>query len=153
VEEQLIDTWRIANRTHRYVLDALTEEALAGAAASKGRSVGEQFAHIHNVRLLWLQGAAPALAGGLIKLEKGQSGDIGALREALSASGKAVAALLEQGLREGRIKGFKPHPQAFLGYLLSHEFYHQGEIGVILTQSGHPLDRKTAYGMWEWGVR
>ncbi len=28
-----------------------------------------------------------------------------------------------------------------------------GEIGVELTQIGYPLDKKTGYGMWEWGIR
>jgi hypothetical protein len=28
-----------------------------------------------------------------------------------------------------------------------------GDLGGALAQSGHPLDRKTACGMWEWGVR
>jgi uncharacterized damage-inducible protein DinB len=37
--------------------------------------------------------------------------------------------------------------------MISHESYHRAEIGIILTQSDHPLDKKVAYGMWEWGVR
>lgn len=53
----------------------------------------------------------------------------------------------------GKIKGFRPHASAFLGYLVAHESYHQGEIGLILGQAGLPLDKKVAYGMWEWGVR
>ena len=39
------------------------------------------------------------------------------------------------------------------GYLIAHESYHHGEIGVALAQLGHPLDKKAAFGMWEWGVR
>jgi uncharacterized damage-inducible protein DinB len=50
-------------------------------------------------------------------------------------------------------KGFKPHPVAFVGYLIAHESYHQGDVGVRLTASGHRLGNKVAYGMWEWGVR
>ena len=61
--------------------------------------------------------------------------------------------LIERGLAAGKIKGFKPHPQAFTGYLIAHESFHQGEIGVALHQSGRPLDKKTAFGMWEWGTR
>lgn len=30
-------------------------------SASKGRTVAEQLAHLHNVRLTWLQSAAPDL--------------------------------------------------------------------------------------------
>ena len=53
----------------------------------------------------------------------------------------------------GKIKGFKPHLVTFLGYLISQESYHRGEIGIILKQAGHPLDDKISYGLWEWGVR
>jgi hypothetical protein len=59
----------------------------------------------------------------------------------------------QPGLAAGKIKGFKPHPHAFASYLIAHEHYRLGEIGVALTQSGYPLDKKTAFGMWEWGVR
>jgi hypothetical protein len=31
----------------RYVLDAIAESAFGDVAASKGRTVGEQFAHMH----------------------------------------------------------------------------------------------------------
>jgi hypothetical protein len=41
----------------------------------------------------------------------------------------------------------------FNDYLVAHESYHHGEIGIILTLSGQPLDMKTAFGMWEWGIR
>ena len=53
----------------------------------------------------------------------------------------------------GKVKNFKPHVTAFLGYMISHESYHRGEIGIVLAQSGYPLDQKISYGMWEWGVR
>jgi hypothetical protein len=53
----------------------------------------------------------------------------------------------------GRIKGFKPHATAFVGYLISHESHHRGQIEWALRYGGFPLDDKTSYGLWEWGVR
>ncbi len=61
--------------------------------------------------------------------------------------------LIKQGIAAGKIKGFKPHPAAFLGYAIAHEAYHVGEIGMTLKQSGRALDEKVAYGIWEWGKR
>jgi hypothetical protein len=38
-------------------------------------------------------------------------------------------------------------------YLCSHEAFHRSQIELVLRQVGKPLDDKTAYGLWEWGVR
>lgn len=154
MEEQLLETWAIHNRINLYLLDAIPDDALGASLAGKGRTVYDLFAHIHNVRLMWLKSAAPELLEGLEKLETKTVGDRAVLRSALEASGQAISELLRQGLAPGgKIKGFKPHAVAFLGYLISHESHHRGQAGWALKHSGHPLDQKTAYGLWEWGVR
>src|SRR5262249_20046583 len=153
MEDQLIETWNIHDRINRYLLNAVPDDALGSALGPKHRTVYQLFAHMHNVRLMWLKSADPESLGGLAKLE-GQTGDREALARALEPSGRAVAALLRQGLAPGgKVKGFKPHAVAFLGYLISHESHHRGQIGWTLKNAGHPLDQKTAYGLWEWGVR
>jgi uncharacterized damage-inducible protein DinB len=154
VEDQLIETWQIHNRINLYLLDAVPEEALGASIAGKGRNVYDLFAHIHNVRLMWLKSSAPDLLSGLTKLETKTVGDKAVLRGELEKSGQAIEQLLRKGLAAGgKIKGFKPHAVAFLGYLVAHESHHRGHIGWALKHSGHPLDQKTAYGLWEWGVR
>ncbi|HEX2078397.1 MAG TPA: DinB family protein [Longimicrobium sp.] len=151
---QLVDAWRIHDRINRYLLAAVPAEAMGAVSASRGRTVGEQFAHVHNVRLMWLKEAAPELLEGLQKIEKDAAGDAEGLRAALEASGEAIATLLARALEGGgRVRGFKPHAAAFLGYLVSHESHHRGQIALTLKQAGHPLDRKVAYGIWEWGTR
>ena len=120
----------------------------------KCRTVYDQFAHIHNVRLMWLKAAAPELLAGLEKLETKVGGTRDQLKTSLEASGQAVESLLRKAQASGgKVKGFKPHAMAFLGYLISHESHHRGQIGWTLKQTGHPLDQKTSYGLWEWGVR
>jgi uncharacterized damage-inducible protein DinB len=155
LRDQILDTWRIHNRINLYLLDAVAPEALGDVGPTKGRGVAEALAHLHNVRLMWIKEAAPDLMEGLglEKIEKGATPDGAALRAALETSGTAVERLLERGLESGKIRGFKPHPVAFLGYLLSHESHHRGQIALALKANGHPLDKKTAYGLWEWGVR
>ena len=153
MKDQLIETWVIHNRINLYLLDGIDEAHLADVSASKGRSVGQQFAHIHNVRLMWLAAAQKELAVGLVKLEKDAPLSKDGLKQHLTDSGQAIEKLLAAGFDSGRIKGFKPHPSAFLGYLISHESHHRGQIMLVLKQSGHAVSRKVGFGMWEWGVR
>ena len=150
----LLETWDIHNRINLYLLDALDEAALGSYSASKGRSVGEQFAHLHNVRLMWLKASAPDLLKGLGKIEKDYGRDKKFLRQSLVESGAAIKTLLAKSIEAGgKIKGFKPHAIAFLGYLISHESHHRGQILLSLKQAGHPVDKRIQYGIWEWGVR
>jgi uncharacterized damage-inducible protein DinB len=153
--DQLVETWAIHGRIVLYVLDAIPAEALGGVSATgKGRNVGAQLAHIHNVRLMWLKSGSPALPDGLAAIDAANTNNKDALRQSLEVSANAISALLRQTLESGgKIKGFKPHATAFAGYLIAHESFHLGDIGVVLTQYGHPLDKKVAYDMWEWGVR
>lgn len=154
MNDQLLETWLIHDRINQYLLTAVPVEALVSVSASKGRNVAEQFAHIHNVRLMWLKAAAPEMLAGLDKVEKELACDVALLRSSLTGSGSAIAELLRKAFAgDGRIKGFKPHAAAFLGYLISHESHHRGQIVLTLKQAGHTVDKKTQFGLWEWGVR
>lgn len=151
---QLIETWEINNRINLYLLDAIQQEHLKDISASKGRNVGEQFAHIHNVRLMWLKVSAPALHEKLTKIEKEDAGNKKLLAKSLKESGKAISELIASSIEKGgKVKGFKPHVAAFLGYIIAHDAHHRGQIMLCLKQSGHPVDKKIQYGLWEWGVR
>ena len=77
MEEQIIDAWQIHNRINIYLLDAISEAALEAVSASKGRNVANQFAHIHNVRSMWLKSASPDLLDGLSKIETEEQIDNG----------------------------------------------------------------------------
>jgi len=100
---------------------------------------------------MWLKASAPDLTVILAKLEDGEDRD--AIAAAHADSADAMEKLLEKGLASGNIKNFKPHPTAFLGYLLAHEAFHRSQAELVLRQSGSPLPDKVAYGLWEWGSR
>src|SRR5215470_12109295 len=105
-DSQLVDTWQIHDRINLYLLDAVDPASLDSHSASKGRSVGEQFAHVHNVRLMWLKAAAPELLQGLTKIESEQASDKKLLRKSLVDSGAAIGKLLANSLAAGgKIKG------------------------------------------------
>lgn len=151
---QILETWQINNRVNLYLLEAIAPENLRASLASKGRNAGEQFAHIHNVRLMWLKQAAPELLENQIKIEKENAGDKDLLKNALANSAEAVRQMLVAAIeKDGKIKGFKPHATAFLGYLISHEAHHRSQVILALKQSGQPLDKKVLFGIWEWGMR
>jgi uncharacterized damage-inducible protein DinB len=153
MHDPLVETWLIHDRIHRYLLAEIAAEALPLALAPKHRTVGGLFAHIHNVRLMWLKSAAPELLAGLEKLEA-DGLTKAALEQALTSSGEAIAELMRLSLAAGgKVKGFKPHVTAFLGYLISHESHHRGQITWNLKSSGYPLSQKVSFGLWEWGVR
>lgn len=153
-EKQFLEAWDIHNRISLYLLDSIELTHLQSLSASKGRSVAEQFAHIHNVRLMWLKASAPDLLNGLSKIEKREAGDKNLLIRSLAASGQAINAVLGKAFEaDGKVKGFKPHAGAFMGYLISHESHHRGQILLSLKQAGHAVDKKVQYGIWEWGVR
>jgi uncharacterized damage-inducible protein DinB len=152
-EKEIVDTWNINNRINLYMLDAIPAEALNDSSASKGRSVAQQLAHLHNVRLMWLKVSGPEFIEGIDKIEKETAADKKLLARSLKESGKAMESLFKKAINEGKVKSFKPSVTAFLGYVLAHESHHRGQIALSLKQSGHTLDKKVAYGIWEWGVR
>jgi uncharacterized damage-inducible protein DinB len=149
----LLETWEISHRMNEYLLTGIKEEYFTDVPASKGRNVGEQFAHINNVRLMWIKVAAPEMLLNLKKIEKEDRITKKLLLDAFEKSTEAITELLKKGFETGKIKGFKPHPEAFLGYMISHESHHRGQIIISLKENGHLPDKKILYGIWEWGVR
>ena len=101
---------------------------------------------------MWLKVADAVLLTGLTKIEKEHISK-SSLQSELALSGQAISTLFKKASADGKIKGFKPHATTFLGYLISHESHHRGQIMLSLKQSGHPVDKKIQFGIWEWGTR
>ncbi|MCB0712500.1 MAG: DinB family protein [Ignavibacteriae bacterium] len=146
----LIEPWRVSNRVNLMLLVGLDSEVLEIVSRPRARSVGDQFAHLHNARLLWLSVAAPDLAEGVSKIGKGEFGSVEDLGRHLRQSAEKVESLLERGFESGKIKGYKGSPALFLGYLLAHEAHHRGQILLTLKLGGYKVPQELQYGIWEW---
>ena len=157
--DQLVDSWAINHRINLYLLAAIPPEALpAVPVGMQGRSVAEIFAHVHKIRVMWLEPAAPDLAVGLPKLPTKTKADKNALTHdvlhaALTQSGDRMGQMFQRGVEQGKLPNIKPHVAGFLGYLIAHEGYHRGEIGMTLTLAGQPLPDEILYGLWDWDKR
>lgn len=157
MDEQVLEAWDIHNHMLFMLFDAIPAEAFAGKPTGMtGRSVGNIFAHVNNIRLGWVEVGAPKLMDGLTKIatktkaeREAITGE--ALRPALVESAKAMREMLADGLEKGKLRGFKPHLAASYSYFIAHEWYHIGEICMTLNEAGHKPNDEILYGIWSWG--
>ncbi len=153
--DDLLEAWRTNNRISLLLLDQISDEGMRATLSTRGgRDVARQFAHIHDVRVHHLEKRAKDLAEGLQFFRSKEHPDRKAVRDALMVSGEAIEAFLDglaQGL-DGR-RGFKKGVITTLAYLVAHESHHRGSILLTLKQSGHAVDKNTAYAIWDWDRR
>lgn len=155
MENDVIGTWRFHTDLTLKLLDWVPEDGLMATGKVGGRTVAAQFAHIHTARRMWLEAAAPDLLTGVDKIPTRSKADKAAiskerLHRQLTASANAIETLLERSLTSGSVKNFKGSAVRFLAYLIAHESYHWAEIGIILNESGLPLDRDRQHQLWQW---
>ena len=110
--EQILGTWRVNNAVNLLLIKALSTKGLrAVPLASRGRDVAHQLAHMHKVRVAWMQYNEFAEAKRL-PINRGKDNPTKAqLKSAFRASGKAVERYLPEKVADGsRIHYFKGKP-------------------------------------------
>jgi uncharacterized damage-inducible protein DinB len=138
----LIETWEVNSRINLYLLDALSQEVLGVELKPKGRTIGGLFVHMHSVRLMWLKAAAPTLLSQVKKIEADKGTTTAQLHDGLMKSGVAISELIATAVANGgRVKSFKPHVTALVGYLISHESHHRGQAAMAFRIAGAPLEK------------
>ncbi len=148
--DALLAAFETNEAINQFLLKNLPETAWkAEPPGGKGRMIAAIVAHMHNVRVMWLKAAAKGskIPGQLDRHTVTPSQAM----KGLTQSHAALAAVLEAALDgNGQVKGFKPDVAGFVGYLISHDAHHRGQIAMLARQVGHPLSQKAMVGMWEW---
>ncbi len=152
VSEALLDSFQRNNAILLNLLRALPEGGLEARAMEGSPSVGEQFAHIQNTRLFWLQQVAPELAEGMPQRDR--------LAELLDESARAICDTVKNRLETGQpMEGghaHYDHPVLFLQHMLWHEGYHVGQIKLALKRMGYvmpeALEEQAIWSLWRTEV-
>jgi uncharacterized damage-inducible protein DinB len=150
--DQILEAWRINNRVNLLLIERISDEGLRCTLSTRGgRNVVRQFAHLHNNRIWHLQKRAKRLAEGAHVFATHDEPDRATLTKALEDSEKRIEQLIH-GVTEGApgVRAFKRGIVPYVAYFVAHESHHRGNILLTLKQSGHALDRKTQYAIWDW---
>ena len=149
----LLEAWDTNERINQYLLASLDQAAWhASAEGTTGRTIASIFAHVHNVRHMWLitSGTEHPIPQ---KIDR-RKATMAEMSKLLADGAKAMRAVFEAGLaRGGRVKDFRPDVLGFFAYALSHEAHHRGQICLQAKQQGYPLSKEAGFGMWEWTKR
>ena len=152
MKSQLIKAWQTHQAMNELVLNNIPESALDLSLSSRGgRNIRQQFIHMHQVRLQWLELSDKELFSTQTALDKAAPVDKSTLLKALAASSGALLELFSKSWdQEGKIKNFKAGLIPMLCYFVSHESHHRGNILLTIKQSGEKIPDNVKWGLWEW---
>jgi uncharacterized damage-inducible protein DinB len=153
LRKSLLETFAVNEKANQLLLRHIDDAAWRAAPPTgKGRSIGSMAAHMHQVRLMWLK-AAEKSGKHPAKLDPDKA-TRPQVQASLEATAGAIHKFLEKALDDpsGKVSNFKPNVVAFIGYLISHDAHHRGQMAMLARQVGHPLPPQTGFALWEWGT-
>lgn len=147
----VLDSWNRNNTILTNLLRALPDDALTVKPIEDSPSIGELFAHIHYVRLVFVSEDAPDFARP-VPDEWVEVGDRDRMIDLLDESAGAVREAVQGRLGAGRQMDLHyDHPILLLQHMIWHEGYHHGQIKLTLKLAGRPLANKEI-GPLTWRV-
>jgi uncharacterized damage-inducible protein DinB len=125
------------------------------------RPIAAIVTHMHNVRAKWIRLSAPHL-GVLVQLNRARVTPQQAQAALAESAALCGQMLVEASSGDGRVRHFRrdalarPWPATeagvwqMLGYMLTHEAHHRGQICMLAHQLGAPLPCKVTARLWNW---
>jgi uncharacterized damage-inducible protein DinB len=153
--DALLEVWRVHDEINLFMLERFPDDAFAAATLlkngqySKGRNVAQVFAHMHNVRRLQI---GREFLKGVPNFEYADEPEREELIAAFRSSGQGIAKRLARLIETGEMKGKmqKERPGiVLLGFLISHDSHHRGQIYLACKQSGVRMPEEARFGIWE----
>lgn len=150
--EEILEAWRINNRINLRLIDATSDAGMRSTLSKRGgRNVVRQFAHLQYVRVFQLNRRAKPLAEGARTFAGDEEPDRQALKAALNDSSRRIEEWIRLASRNTPgVRTLKPGLVPTVAYLIAHESHHRGNILLTLKQCGHPIDKATRDGIWDW---
>jgi uncharacterized damage-inducible protein DinB len=150
--DALLDSWDRNNAILVNLLRAVPNGGMLAKAADGSPTVAELFAHIHYVRLVFVEEDAPEFAAPVPGGEWKAESDRDRLAAMLNESATVVREAVKGRVQAGRgMELHYDHPILMLQHMIWHEGYHHGQIKLALKAAGQPLDDR-AIGKVTWRV-
>jgi len=150
-----VRTFAASDRMNQILIEHLDPSAWMAKPPGKVRTIAAIFTHMHNVRCKWVRLTAPHLKVPR-QLNRAHCAPQD-VREGLAESAARCGEMLAEAFG-GNIKTFQrdgwasPWPVGveMLGYMLSHEAHHRGQVCMLAHQLGFPLPDKVTSRLWNW---
>ena len=155
IEAQVLETWQIHQRILLFTLEAIPVEAMSSTLSKRGgRDISRQFAHLQYVRVARLKPFAKKRGIELIEFNPKLSPSKEELEAGLCGSGDLMEEYIKQAIAHGgKVTNFKRGVVPMIGYYISHETHHRGNIVLTMKICGHKIPDALKYNIWEWNRR